>query len=342
MFKIKSSCPTRIDLAGGTLDLWPLYHQLQEKATLNVAIDINAEIEIRESSSHEYLLESIDQGLSLQGTFEEVTQSEKLPLFSLFLKSLWNASLPPIEIRAKARSPKGAGLGGSSSLSIALCAALFKGLEYCNRSVAVEEDYIVAVARDIESTIIKSPTGYQDYWAAVRGGVNLMTYDYGGPKVETLNHKQLPKLSEGLVLVYSGQSRASAMNNWSVYQKFFSHDSRTVKILNKIGKVATECLQSIKLGDTQRVLTLSEEEWNLRKELWPSIATKRTEFIDKTACENGASFTRVCGAGGGGVMSVFISPDQKDHLKEVLHKKDIMVLDAHVTQQGLTVTASES
>ena len=41
--KILSKAPTRIDLAGGTLDIWPLYLFLRNPLTVNVGIDLHAE-----------------------------------------------------------------------------------------------------------------------------------------------------------------------------------------------------------------------------------------------------------------------------------------------------------
>ena len=39
---IESSAPTRIDLAGGTLDIWPLYLFHEGAQTLNAAISLRA------------------------------------------------------------------------------------------------------------------------------------------------------------------------------------------------------------------------------------------------------------------------------------------------------------
>lgn len=43
---IESSAPTRIDLAGGTIDIWPLYLFHGGAETVNVAIDLYAKCRI--------------------------------------------------------------------------------------------------------------------------------------------------------------------------------------------------------------------------------------------------------------------------------------------------------
>ena len=325
MIHVKSSCPTRVDLAGGTLDLWPIYHQLKEKATVNLAVQLCAEVDLKEASS--FCLESLDQGVCLKGSFTELTHSPELSLLSLFLSSLWSAKLPPIHVKTKARSPKGAGLGGSSSLSMALCSAFYRAREKLALESFPSEKHRVNFCRDLESVIIESPTGYQDYIAAVRGGLNIITYPFGFPEIKTLPLTQFQPLKDQILLVYSGQSRASALNNWSVYKSFFSGEKKTVSALQKIGQLASQCGSFLEELSFDKALGCSHEEWELRKDLWPDIVTERTEFIDRLATRHGASFTRVCGAGGGGVMAVFVKPAKKKNLSTLLKKEGVEVLE---------------
>ena len=61
---IKSSAPTRIDLAGGTLDIWPLHLFFDNPPTLNAAIDLYATVEITPRKDKKIVLVSHDLGLS--------------------------------------------------------------------------------------------------------------------------------------------------------------------------------------------------------------------------------------------------------------------------------------
>jgi len=44
---IESSAPTRVDLAGGTIDIWPLYLFHPRAATLNFATSLRANCQIQ-------------------------------------------------------------------------------------------------------------------------------------------------------------------------------------------------------------------------------------------------------------------------------------------------------
>ena len=107
------------------MDLWPLHHLLDRKATVNLAVTLFAETEVVVSAAKDsFALISEDQGLQVEGSFSQCGETTKLPLLGLLLKALWQPSWPGICIRTRAKSPAGAGLGGSSCLAVTVLAAL--------------------------------------------------------------------------------------------------------------------------------------------------------------------------------------------------------------------------
>ena len=63
---IDASAPTRIDLAGGTLDIWPLYLFHEGAQTLNAAISLRAHCSIRPRDDGRLVLASEDTGRQLE------------------------------------------------------------------------------------------------------------------------------------------------------------------------------------------------------------------------------------------------------------------------------------
>ena len=59
---ISTRAPTRIDLAGGTLDIWPLYLFHPRSITINAAIDLYAKVEIAPLNGREVLLWDCNSG----------------------------------------------------------------------------------------------------------------------------------------------------------------------------------------------------------------------------------------------------------------------------------------
>ncbi|MGH9663772.1 MAG: hypothetical protein ACRD9L_05055, partial [Bryobacteraceae bacterium] len=81
--KITAKAPCRVDLAGGTLDIWPLYLYHRNPVTVNFAVNRYTSCEIETGRTRELHFQSLDLGLeeryaSLQSLHEAA--SPRLPL----------------------------------------------------------------------------------------------------------------------------------------------------------------------------------------------------------------------------------------------------------------------
>ena len=105
-----------------------VFHRVlfEKKCTINVGVSIFAEATIEFSEDSNFHIESEDQGLCLKYSYLELKDDTKLPLITKLLVSLYPKGLPAIRIKTAARSPKGAGLGGSSSLAFTVAGGLVK------------------------------------------------------------------------------------------------------------------------------------------------------------------------------------------------------------------------
>lgn len=339
MSKVVVRCPTRVDLAGGTLDIWPIPHVLGAKATVNVAVSIDAKVKLEllpSQAGSTYTIKSWDQGVEIHGSYAEICNSPKLPLSALVIKEAWRADLPAFNLEISAKSPKGAGLGGSSSIAIAMLAAFQRMRNQFEEVGPFDERALVQTAGDIEARLIHTPTGVQDYWAAVRGGINILEFPFGRTNVVTLSAEKSGHLKESMILCYSGVSRQSAINNWEVFKRVFDKDPLTLRNLEQIGILAESCAKAIWDLDLEAALDCSAKEWQLRCEIWPNIETPETKRIDQAAKAHGAAFSRVCGAGGGGVMAVFCDPKSREAVSRSLVAAGGSILNAEVACEGLS------
>src|SRR3954465_8779840 len=115
---IESSAPTRIDLAGGTVDIWPLYLFHGGARTVNVAIDLYARCRL-ETGGEGYTLVSRDTGARVHAaTLEDPAPDRTLELISRLVAFFKPA--PGLTVTTESAAPPGSGLGGSSALGIAV------------------------------------------------------------------------------------------------------------------------------------------------------------------------------------------------------------------------------
>src|SRR6188472_613264 len=94
--RITASAPTRIDLAGGTIDIWPLYLFHEGASTLNAAISLRAHVRIEPRTDGAVELISIDTNRQSRAQhWSELSADNPLPLLALLARHyrLENASL---------------------------------------------------------------------------------------------------------------------------------------------------------------------------------------------------------------------------------------------------------
>src|SRR5271157_5145912 len=165
---ITAQAPCRADLAGGTVDLWPLYLFHPGALTLNVAVEILTTCRITPLAGTRIELRSLDT--DRQETFADLADlvGNQKPQNLLAACALrFFAPEKGLRLETNSQSPAGAGISGSSALMIATCAALAR---FTGRDIDLEK--LRVLAQNIEAQIIGVPTGCQDYYPALYGGVS--------------------------------------------------------------------------------------------------------------------------------------------------------------------------
>lgn len=324
---IKSSAPTRIDLAGSTLDIWPLYLFFGNAPTLNAAIDLYATVELKPRKDKRILLRSLD--LKLEDSFSSLKAlPEKHPLELLTRTVKFYAPKSGLEIATNCQAPQGSGIGGSSALNIALHGALnkFAGRKYSKQQM-------IEIARNIETQVIRVPAGCQDYFPAMFGGVRSVNPGFMGIDTQTLPVK--PKeFTRHMILCYTGKPRNSGINNWKVTKKALDGDKKLIRHLSAIRDCALEMRQLLKKGRISGIASVFNREWKVRKQLAPTISTPQMEKLIRSATKKGALAAKVCGAGGGGCLAFIVPPGKKQSIINDLNSKGGRVLPFQFVSRG--------
>src|SRR5690606_37004672 len=209
--RITASAPTRIDLAGGTIDIWPLYLFHPGAQTINVAISLRAEARIEPRPDGQVALVSEDtsrQVVLAPGT--TLRDDETLPLLGRLAHHFGARGLT---LTTRCEPPAGAGIAGSSALNIAVCGALAHWAGVRNGDAA-----LLDIARDIEAQVIRVPTGLQDYRPALHGGIAAVELSPGSVRRVALDVDP-SALQSRLVLCYTGEPRNSGTNNWEITRR---------------------------------------------------------------------------------------------------------------------------
>lgn len=333
---IESSAPTRVDLAGGTIDIPPLFLFHEGAATVNFAVDLLAKCRIETRDDDRVVLESIDRGVSFETSLEKIGELKDEPRLELLSKLVYFFK-PETGFRmiTESEAPAGAGLAGSSTLNIACIGALNKlvGDRYT-------PDRFIPIAAAVECQVIRVPTGYQDYYSAQYGGASCIHFSPAGMEREALE-TDISALEERIVVCYTGEPRNSGTNNWEITKRHIDGDRELFEIFEGIRDTSLAMREALLSHDWDRVGDIIRDAHPDRKRLSPNITTPQMDMLIDKALANGAVAPKVCGAGGGGCIAFFCEEGRKADVEKALAAEPgAEVLDWKLQTEGLVVSSS--
>lgn len=333
---IETSAPTRIDLAGGTIDIWPLYLFHDHAQTINAAISIRARARIEPRSDSLVVLRSDDTNVSDEIADWSQLRRSKLRLLGLLAHWFLNESRGAsrrhqqgLTLTTHSESPAGAGIAGSSALNVAVCAAL---AEWTHQQY--EPETLLEIAKNIEAQVIDVPTGLQDYRPAMYGGVAALEIGVPGISRVALDVDPL-ELERRIVLCYTGEPRNSGTNNWEITKRHLDGDTFIFECFERIRDTAATMRTALAAGNWDAVGKAIAEEWENRKCLAPGVTTPAIDGLITRARAAGATAAKVCGAGGGGCLFCYGPPDARAAIEQALAAGGARLLPFHIDARGL-------
>lgn len=314
------------------MDLWPLYLFHAGALTLNFALNIQTTCRITPQKGHRIHLRSLDTNKEESfASFDELRAAKRfrLPLAARML--LFFAPREGLLLETNSESPAGAGISGSSALMVATTAALAR---FTERNLTLEQMRVIA--QNVEAQIIEVPTGCQDYYPALYGGVSAIRLDVDG-----IHREAVPiapeEIESRFVLAYTGEPRQSGINNWEVFKAHIDGDRHIFRNFERISAIARSMHQALLGHDWDSIERLLREEWKLRRTNAPGITTPLIDKLIAVAGRNGGRAAKVCGAGGGGCVIFLVEHGAASRVATAIGGNGGRVLPLQVARDGLAV-----
>ena len=330
--RIQSKAPCRVDLAGGTLDIWPLYLFHDGGMTVNFAVDLYATCMLTERRDGRISITSRDQ--QIIETFDSLRDLAGRSRYRLALPALLVKFFRPprgLTLELDCQAPVGGGIAGSSAVNIAVCAALnrFTGLDY-------PLEKLREIAQNVEAQVIRVPTGCQDYYPAMYGGVNAIHLTPAGIVREPLD-VDLKEFEQRVALAYTGAPRNSGINNWEVTKLHIDGNRRVFRNFEQIAAIARAMRRALERGRWSEVARLLGREWFHRRRNAPGITTPLIDRLVRTTRKKGALAAKVCGAGGGGCVLFFVEKGARGRVEQEIERHGGRILPIRVAPGGVEV-----
>ena len=315
---IISRTPLRISFAGGGTDI-PNYYNTGYGAVVSTAIKkymyvtVNKRFEdtIRVSYSKTEIVDSVDD--LEHGIVREALKKS----------GIQNG----IEITTIADIPsKGTGLGSSSALTVGLLNALYayKGLRASPKKLAEE-------ACEIEIENLGEPIGKQDQYIAAYGGIQHFRFMADGNVLmdPVICPKKTKKdIENHIMLFYTGKTR-KAGDILSVQKG--NNDTNTAK-LDKMRDQADQLFKDLTALNVDSLGKTLKEGWELKKSLATGISDSDIDSVYDKAIKAGAMGGKITGAGGGGFLVLYVSPEHQWAVRQALN--DLKEVEFRLEPQG--------
>ena len=334
-FSIRSKAPLRLGLAGGGTDVSP-YCDQYGGAILNATLGMYAYCFIKPTKNNIIKISSFDYEKTAEYTLADSLPIDgSLDLTKYIYNRLIKEFKPKIEafeLLTYSDAPYGSGLGGSSTLVV----AIIKSFAEWWRLPLGEYD-IAKLAYDIERNDAGLKGGRQDQFAATFGGFNFMEFYADRTIVNPLRIKEniLNELQLSLLLCFTGKSRDSANIIALQTQNATNQDVDALAAMDEVKKDAFTMKEAILTGHLYKIAEIIDESWSNKKKMAGLITNSEIEDLYEFAKVNGASAGKVSGAGGGGFMMFCVNPNKRFALKNALAKRGNVIKDVTFSSGGV-------
>lgn len=304
---IISRTPLRMSFVGGGSDL-PAFYRDEPGAVLSTAIDKYMYIAVNRK---------FDGRIRVSYSQTEEVDTRQQVQHPLVREALDVTGIDGgVEIASLADIPsQGSGLGSSSTYTVGLLNALF-----AYRSEYKSKQALAELACDIEIARCGEPIGKQDQYAAAYGGLNLYQFN---PDDSVLvdpvlcSPDLLNRLEQSILVFFTGRTR-SASAILARQSEMLRADDRKA-LVRRMVALTFDLKRELECGSLDAVGTILDENWRLKSQLAAGITDAEIDAWYATGRANGATGGKLLGAGNGGFLMFFASPDRHKSIINSLH-----------------------
>ena len=300
---IVTQAPLRVSFFGGGTDLPSFYEHIGQGQVLTSAIGL---------SVHVVVQPRWDDRVCAHYTRRELVDDASEVEHDLIREALLLTGVRSgVEVTTLADVPgEGTGLGSSSSITVALLAALYA---YTGRTVS--RRCLAEQACEIEIERLGKVSGKQDQFIAAYGGVRRITFDTWVKAHEVrVSLEEIDRLEDRLLMFYTGRTRQSSM----ILAEQAARTTEHAGALRSMVSYAIEGERLLLRGNLDGFGELLDTAWQVKRSLASGVSTSEIDALYHRARGAGALGGKVCGAGGGGFLLLYARPERQRDIRAAL------------------------
>jgi len=307
---IITKTPFRISFFGGGTD-FPPYFRNHPGAVIATTIDKYCHISCRrlpQFFEHKHRI--------VYSKIENVTEIDQINHPSVREVLRLRGARDGLEIHHDGDLPARSGLGSSSSFTV----GLLNALSALNGSMLTKYK-LACEAIHVEQNLISENVGSQDQVSAAYGGFNRIDFHRDdsftvAPIIFPKGRKEL--LHSHLMLFFTGISRFSSEIAQTQVGNIKSKEAELGRMYEMVQE-GINILQDPGIG-IESFGGLLNDAWMLKRSLSDKVSTSYIDGLYEAAMRAGAIGGKILGAGGGGFLLLFASPEKHGLIRAELSK----------------------
>ncbi|MBI3475575.1 MAG: kinase [Acidobacteria bacterium] len=305
-----TSTPLRISFFGGGTD-YPVWYREHGGAVLATTINKCCYITVRRLPPFFEFHSRVSYS-----RVENVTKNNEIQHPSVRACLEFMKMEEGVEIHHVADLPARTGLGTSSAFTVGLLLGL-----YALKNQMRDKHSLNADAIHVEQEIVQEAVGSQDQTSAAYGGFNRINFNPDG-SIEVNRILAAPsrmaELENHLALFFTGFSRtASEIATEQV--RITPHKKKELETMYQLVGEA-ESIVSSPGRSLDEFGKLMHESWQIKRSLTQKISNANIDEIYNAGISAGALGGKLLGAGGGGFMLFYVTPEKRQALRQRLKK----------------------
>jgi D-glycero-alpha-D-manno-heptose-7-phosphate kinase len=240
-----------------------------------------------------------------------------------------------MEIHHNGDLPARSGLGSSSSFTVGMLHML-----HALNGKSVSKEQLTKEAIFLERSILKETVGVQDQIITSHGGLNqVQILSSGNYKLNpiVLSKDKARDFEDRILLFYTGVSRFGS----KIAKKQVSAIPRNISSLQEMQKLVDIAVDVLRNGnnldDFGRLL---DQTWQLKRGLESSITPNFVDDIYLKAIKAGALGGKLLGAGGGGFIIFYVTPEMKSAVLNAL--SELLLVPFKIDYTGTELMYSQN
>jgi D-glycero-alpha-D-manno-heptose-7-phosphate kinase len=333
---VRARAPLRLGFAGGGTDLSPFCDQ-HGGLVMNATLSLYAYAHLSPSPNGALLFEASEIG---ERYTCPLTAQVPLGRQAMLHRGVYNRVVSdfnggepiPVHVRTTVDVPSGSGLGGSSTLVVALLEAYRAYLR-----IPLSDYELARLAFEIERKDLALGGGRQDQYAAAFGGFNFMEFNADDQVVVNplrISSGTVRELEASIILFYTGQSRSSAKIIAQQQEGLHKAEARSVESMFALKQEAVEMKEALVRGDVLKAAEVLRRGWEAKKASAKAVSNPEIERILALAIELGAYSGKVSGAGGGGFVMIISDPERRIDVINRLREEPGLLLPCVFSDSG--------